>query len=658
MTKSINTKHANLIGRVLSETYSQSSDSNNTAISLSSGAVYTGSSELVNQPDVMVTCKSSTNGTLYFDFSDTGDFSGEESTFPPDGFSVSPNVYEFHTAVKGPRYFRTRYSNDGGDQTSFRLNTYYGTFRQGNSPVNFDIAEDADSIVVKSVISGIGDTTATVTDHKSLQVTPPPEGKTSFGESLTASLTPIIEMLFNYFINPITISKQPNQSGTVTHSNQMAVCSTGAAANSSARIQSNDVVRYHPGQGVRARFTGLFTTGVANSTQIIGIGDASNGFFFGYNGATFGVLHRAGGSPEIRTLTVTTGSSTAENITITLDGDAKSDVAVTNTGDTTLTANEIAAADYSDVGRGWTAKAVGSKVIFTSWDASSRTGTYSLSGASTAVGTFAQTIAGVAPTDSWTAQTSWNGADKFDGTGITGVTLDPTKGNVFQISFQYLGFGKISFYCEDPDDGEFHLVHSIEYANANTTPSIAQPSLPLSMIAENTSNTTNIVVKTASMGAYIEGDEDSIGLRLGAKATKTLSATAAETPLLALRCKEVFQSLQNRGKIKIQIISTGVEHSKPVNINFYANPTLTGASFSDVNTAVSMVETDTSATAFSSGTFLFSINLGKTGNDVIDLKEEKYAGVLSPGNIFLATIAPTSTNGAEGTVTFNWVELL
>ena len=100
---------------------------------------------------------------------------------------------------------------------------------------------------------------------------------------------------------------------------------------------------------------------------------------------------------EVRTLTVTTKSTTAENITITLDGDALATVAVTDqtAGTTSSTATEIAAADYSGVGTGWTAVAVAATVVFTSLDTlDSHTGTYTLSSASTAVGTFAQTTVG------------------------------------------------------------------------------------------------------------------------------------------------------------------------------------------------------------------------------------------------------------------------
>lgn len=631
---------------------------NSTITALSASATFTGTGEQNSLPDVMVSCYSDTAGTLYFDFSvDNTNW----RTFPTAGFTVSAGIHEFHTAVKGPRYFRVRYVDGGTGNTTFQLYTYYGWFAKApNAPLNQTIADDADAQIVKSVISGVGDTTVKVTDHRALQVTLPPESKTAFGELSTVEPTPIIQLKFAYNVgNSQLIKDQAYQSGTVTYADNMMVATSGAAANSGAIALSNKFINYRGGEGVAARFTGLFTTGVANSEQLVGIGDAHEGFFFGYNGTAFGVLRRKGGAPEIRTLTVSTKSTTAENITITLDGDAHTTVAVTDAtaGDTTTTANDIAAADYSDIGYGWTATAVGSKVVFTSWQSGSKTGTYSLSSATTAVGSFAQTLAGADHTDTWVAQASWNGADIFDGNGLSGVTLDPTKGNVYQIKFQYLGYGLISFHIEDPDDGEMHLVHAIEYANANTSPSIENPSLPLSVQSVNSSNTSSLVVKTASMAAFIEGKDALIGPRKGIQGDVTLGATTTETPFLTLRVKEVFNSVFVRSKIKLLFVSCSADHTKPVAVKFYVNATLTAASFSDVSSE-SIAEYDTSATAFTGGTYLFSVLLGKDGQEVIDLTDHMEEGVINPGDSLTATIAPKSGNSAEASASFYFVELI
>jgi hypothetical protein len=627
---------------------------NSSTTPLLAAETFTGAAELNVYPDVMCSCYADVAGTLYFDFSVNGT---DWRTFPPAGFAVAAGVHEFHVAVKGPRYFRTRFVNGASGQTTFQLYTYYGTFRQPNAPIGFNIADDADAIITKSVISGIGDTTAKVTDHRALQTTFPREGKTAFAEASVAELSPIIQMDFGIpHIHEHVLEKRENNSGSVTAANAMATVSTGAAANSGAALLTIDRVPYRAGQGVLSRFTGMFTTGVANSNQIIGIGDAGQGFFFGYNGTDFGILHRYGGVTEVRTLTITTASSTAENITITLDGDADATVAVTASANLTTTANEIAAHDYSNLGDGWSAYAVGDTVVFMSWSNGSKAGTYSLSGATTAVGTFAQTLAGVDATEEWTAQTAWNGDDIFDGNGLSGVTLDPTKGNVFQIKFQYLGFGAISFFVEDPDDGEFHMVHNIDYANNHTIPSLDNPSLTLCMSARNAANTSNLSVSSGSMAAFVEGRLDYIGIRHGAEASVT-NAGATEVPITTLRSQVVHQGTLNRSKSKLLIISASVEHTKPVSIKLYKNVTLTEASFSAIDSE-STLEQDTSATAFSGGNYLFTIQLGRTGNIVLDLESHIHDPILAPGESITFTTIPKSGNNSEASVSAYFVELI
>lgn len=123
------------------------SEHNITTDTLTSGATFTGQWERNFAADVMVSCHSSSDGTLYFDFSPDG---VNVNTFPVAGFEVYAGIHEFHTAVKGPRYFRIRFVNSAVDQTYFRLFVYYGTFRQGNLPFAAKISDDADAIAVRT----------------------------------------------------------------------------------------------------------------------------------------------------------------------------------------------------------------------------------------------------------------------------------------------------------------------------------------------------------------------------------------------------------------------------------------------------------------------------------------------------------------------------
>jgi hypothetical protein len=58
------------------------------------------------------------------------------------------------------------------------------------------------------------------------------------------------------------------------------------------------IATYREGQGVQFRFTAAFTTGIVNSTQIVGAftPDFANGYGFGYNGVNFAIFHRNGGA--------------------------------------------------------------------------------------------------------------------------------------------------------------------------------------------------------------------------------------------------------------------------------------------------------------------------------------------------------------------------
>ncbi len=474
--------------------------------------------------------------------------------------------------------------------------------------------------------------------------------QTAFGEDLTAEVTPIVQVQFPYNINTLILEARDNNGASSIVNNKLQV-STGAAANQSSQVLTKTPLKYNPGQGALVRFTALFTTGVANSTQYIGIGDASDGYFFGYNGATFGIMRRQGGSPEVRTLTVTTGSSTAENITITLDGDADATVAVTNTGDTTLTAGEIADHDYSNLGQGWKAHAMGASVVFESYNAASQAGAYSLSGAATAVGAFAQDITGAAPTETIVAQSSWS-EDKFDGTGSSGVTLDPTKGNVYQIRYQWLGFGLISFFIEDPSDGDYHIVHRIAYANANTVPSVDNPTLPLYVFAGNTSNTSDIKLQTSSMGGFVEGRNVETGL-FNAASVEAASIDTTETPVLSVHNHTIYQGVVNRVQLQFTMLTVTADAStnKPATVRVRLNPTLTGASFSALDADTSVVRTDTAATAVSGGQVVFAQSIIEGAGAIVTLPTR-----LNVGDTL--TISLEASGGTVDTVVaINWLEL-
>lgn len=120
---------------------------NSTTTPLSGAATFTGTAEQNDYPDVMCSCYADVAGTLYFDFSVNGT---DWRTFPVSGFSVAAGIHEFHTAVKGPRWFRVRFVNGSSAQTTFQLFTYYGIFAKApNAPLNQSLGLDTDASVTR-----------------------------------------------------------------------------------------------------------------------------------------------------------------------------------------------------------------------------------------------------------------------------------------------------------------------------------------------------------------------------------------------------------------------------------------------------------------------------------------------------------------------------
>lgn len=478
--------------------------------------------------------------------------------------------------------------------------------------------------------------------------------RTAFGEQLIAEPTPVTQVSFPYNLNTQIMTSRLN-SGSASVANNLLTVSTGASANRLAMVLTKKAIKLNSGQGGLFRGNAIFTTGVANSTQTFGVGDPNDGYFFGYNGAAFGVLHRRGGKHEFRLLTVTTGSSHGENITITLDGDAVTDVTVTNTADKTLTANEIAAHDYSAVGDGWRAEAQGDEVEFVSYTSGSKSGTYTLSSATSAVGTFGQDLAGVASTDTWIAQTAWN-KDAMDGDGPSGMTLDPTKGNDYEIRYQG-GFGSFRYYLENPETDEFVLVHHVHYANNNILPSVDNPTLPLCAGVVNASNTSDIVIKASDMAGFVEGRHVDHGLvRFGTNGEVT-SLSTTEIPVLTLHNELLHASIENRVRIRIDYIGIASSlGSKSVVVRFKTGTTLTGASFAAINATNSVVSKDTTATAVTGGTELFSVPLDSEDREFIDLTGIDFE--IAPGEFFTVTAIQVASGGTSTLdVDVNWEEL-
>ncbi len=250
--------------------------------------------------------------------------------------------------------------------------------------------------------------------------------------------------------------------------------------------------------------------------------------------------------------------------------------------------------------------------------------------------------------DSWIPQSSWN-ADPLNGTGSSLMTLDPTKGNVYRIQYQWLGFGSINFFIENPITASFFLIHRIQYPNAFTVTSVFNPSLPLTVYAANTTNASPILLKVPSMAAFVEGTLINTGLLNSALNNSKAGVTTAGTAVLTIKNKPVFNGITNRKFVQPLRISLAVTtNDRDCLFNLTLNPTLGGTpSYTDISTNTSVVSYDVAGTTVTGGRVLATFYVDAGLSDTIDITDLNI--ILNTADI-LTISAATLTGDDNSTV--------
>ena len=472
-----------------------------------------------------------------------------------------------------------------------------------------------------------------------------------FGELATEIPTPSSQVDFIYNINSVVATSSTYLTGaSVSQLDGEAVVSSGTNANGYARLSSRRVLRYRAGQGSLIRMTGRFSAGIVGNRQLIGVYNVTSGYQFGYVDDVFGILHTSTAVVEIQTLTVNTAPTSGGNVTVTLDGGTAVVVAVTASGSTSICAWQISQADYSQSAGGWNAMALGNIVYFVRSIAGPAGASSFAAGTTGTTATFAILTSGVLPTETFIPQASWN-TDKFNGSGASGVTLNPQNGNVYAIQFQYLGYGDAFFYIEAAATGRLTLCHTIQNANNRTATVLRNPNGYITWESRNTGSTTAVTLRGASGAAFTEGDVRFLGPRFAFPADRAVGA-ATLTPLMSIRSTRVYQNQAATGQLRFDRLSVACDGTKSVEIRLYSDATLTAAQFSRVSASTSMADVDLSATAVTGGVLIYAFTLAKTGNSSEDLTDLDM--IVDTGSII--TVTAYSTRASDVTATITWVE--
>lgn len=479
---------------------------------------------------------------------------------------------------------------------------------------------------------------------------------TAFGEPVAVPITPVIQLDGLYGLQTKNFETFSAGTGSVA-ADPLMTCSTGTGIGGYGVIRSRRAVRYRPGQGALTRFTAAFTAGTAGYTQRAGFFAQEQAVQVGFDGVDFGILRQNQGKTHIGTVEITAGASSTGNITLTLDDNVYVIPITDNTADTGITAAEISEWLQANAADKWVVEHCVGFVHFLSTSVGPKTGTFSFvdtdaTGITASIDTDQN---GVNDVNTWTYQNDFN-IDKLDGTGPSGVTLDPTKLNVYQINFRWLGAGELRFAVEDPNNGEMIFFHHIHYTNRNNTVHLDNPSLKIGYVAASLGGTgTDIQVSGASMLGAVEGNILTTTLPTSAYRLSEFSPNIAADTLyhgLTVHNRLIFADKINTRELLIKEVSvvvtpaTGQDHPVEVVLFFNFNGLPSPSVYKVINeTQSSAFYNDTQGSLVEDANIpVYSFFITAPGSQTINLDDLRLA--IPPNNDI--TVAIKSTAALDG----------
>lgn len=256
-------------------------------------------------------------------------------------------------------------------------------------------------------------------------------------------------------------------------------------------------------------------------------------------------------------------------------------------------------------------------------------------------------------TQYFVGQSSWN-VDKMDGSGPSGMVLNQSKGNVYQIQMQYLGFGDILFSVESVNTGIFVAVHRLSYANAYEETSISNPHMRLHYECTNGATSQDVYLRSGSSMIAVEGNlSHHLGIVVSTGVEKTIIPNV-ETMMIALRLRSTYHNVVNQSSIIFKMINMSTDGSKAVTFKVYLDCTVTGGTWAYVNSDNSIVECINTEESFSGGRVIWQYYMGAKSTTMLSVLEQLQR--LYPNQIIVIT-AQTTHDHNRNSLSLTWTEL-
>lgn len=193
-------------------------------------------------------------------------------------------------------------------------------------------------------------------------------------------------------------------------------------------------------------------------------------------------------------------------------------------------------------------------------------------------------------------QADWNG-DKLDGTGASGLTLDPSKAQILWMDFEWLGVGSVR--CGFIIDGTYITCHTFDNANEITSVYMTTAILPVRYSITSTTAAVAASMKAICCSVISDGGFEQTSIDHVARRTTVftnIDTAATFYPIVSIRMAS--------GRTGSVVLPNRTQFLPLTNQNYEVvllkNPTLTGATWAATVPSDSNVEFDVAATAISS----------------------------------------------------------
>lgn len=225
--------------------------------------------------------------------------------------------------------------------------------------------------------------------------------------------------------------------------------------------------------------------------------------------------------------------------------------------------------------------------------------------------------------------------------------FDPTKGNIYRITFGYYGFAPITFEVSTPTGGHA-LLGRIEYPNSETVTHITNTNLQPRAEVQNTGNTSDMTIKVGSFSAgVINGGGNDPAARRVTFARSAQTITAGTLMVVTFRSKSTFSGLTNYIRSLFTLLSFNTDLSKSSLWELEKNAEITNSpTWNDINTLDSTIQYSLNAAiTIGTGEDTFPLPLGKVDRVLLSDLEKEQLDMLPGDHYTLFITTPTGTTG-------------